>query len=99
MSKFQFNRRNFLKIAGATGLAVGVGAAVSHTDPIKAAPPFQGGGSSDDMDAMHEAGVKAFLDNIGKEPDFWGKLMPYKMDGATKVFDVTCTEGPWDIAT
>src|SRR5262249_36546944 len=59
-------------------------------------PEQTGGMSADDMDKMHEAGVKAFLDNIGKDPNFWGVLMPYTLDGNTKVFNITCTEGPWE---
>jgi FtsP/CotA-like multicopper oxidase with cupredoxin domain len=53
---------------------------------------------ADEMDAMHEKGVKYFLDNIGKDKDFWGVDMPFTMDGDTKVFEVTCTEAPWEVA-
>jgi manganese oxidase len=95
------NRRNFLKITGLSSLAVGLGAAST----VKADgshpgmnPPQQQGTSADDMDAMHEKGIKYFLDNIGKDKDFWGVDMPFRMEGGTKVFDVTCTEGPWEVA-
>src|SRR5579859_4356556 len=68
--------------------------------------PAQGQGgamSADEMDNMMEAGVKAFLDNIDmslgeKYKQFWGEDMPYTMDGATKVFEVTATEGDWEVA-
>ncbi|HLY25915.1 MAG TPA: multicopper oxidase domain-containing protein [Aggregatilineales bacterium] len=59
--------------------------------------------SADEMDKMMEAGVKAFLDNIDqnlgeKYKQFWGENMPFTMDGDTKVFDVTATEGDWEVA-
>ncbi len=95
------NRRNFLKVASALGLGIGIGAqqgaarAAGQVGPIGPLP--QQGGGADEMDAMHAQGVKYFVDNIGKDKDFWGVLMPYKMDGDTKVFEVTCTEGPWEV--
>jgi FtsP/CotA-like multicopper oxidase with cupredoxin domain len=98
MNRF-INRRNFLKFAGLAGAAVGLGAA----SQIKAENgvgtglgPVQQGGA-DDMDAMHEKGVKFFLDNIGKDKDFWGVEMPSRMEGQTRIFDVECTEGPWEV--
>jgi FtsP/CotA-like multicopper oxidase with cupredoxin domain len=93
------NRRGFLKFASAASVAVGIGATTA-----KATPPQPGhdapqqGTSGDDMDAMHEQGIKYFLDNIGKDKEYWGVDMPYKMDGSTKVFDVVCTEGKWEVA-
>ncbi len=103
MIKRYLNRRNFLKIAGAAGVALGAGirgskavAAESPASPVggPAWKPGQQGG--DDMDAMTEKGVKFFLDNVGKDKDFWGVAIPYTMDGDTKVFQVTCTEGQWE---
>jgi FtsP/CotA-like multicopper oxidase with cupredoxin domain len=53
--------------------------------------------SNDEMDSMMEAGVKTFLANAGKDKDFWGVNMPFTVDGDTKVFEVTCTDGPWEV--
>ncbi|MEP7287395.1 MAG: copper oxidase [Chloroflexota bacterium] len=103
------NRRNFLKAAGLSGVALGLGAAstAKATDPT--ATPMQmgdgtpmptpapaGGGNPVDMDAMHEKGIKYFLDNIGKDKDFWGVDLPFRTEGNVKIFDITCTEGPWE---
>ncbi len=52
--------------------------------------------TADEMDAMHEKGVRQFVDNIGKDPNFWGVPAKYSMDGSTKVFQITCTEGLWE---
>src|SRR5258708_14807975 len=96
-----FNRRGFLKVTGAAGVALaglaGVAARVKAEQSQPQAPilPAQGMGA-DEMDAMDEQGVKAFIDGIGKNPDFWGVTMPYTMDGPIKVFEITCTEGDWE---
>jgi FtsP/CotA-like multicopper oxidase with cupredoxin domain len=50
-----------------------------------------------DMDAMHEAGVKVFLDNIGKDATFWRIPFEPKMDGDVKVFEVTASEVEWEV--
>ncbi len=86
----KLNRRNFLKFSGAITAALGLG--------VAGAVPIAQAQSADDMDAMHEQGVKTFFDNIGKDKDFWGVAMPYRVDGDTKVFTITCTEGPWEVA-
>ena len=100
MTDRSVTRRTFLKASGAiaTALGLGVGTAQALAAPglPNHAPEQTGGMSADDMDKMHEASVKAFFDNIGKNPDFWGVLMPHTLDGDTKVFNVTCTEGPWE---
>lgn len=113
MNKHLLNRRGFLKIAGLVGTALGAGAAGAMSGrkggvqtvyaqmPMPTATPGQtgqGGMSNDDMDAMMEQGVKYFLDNAGKDKEFWGVDMPYTMDGDTRVFEITCTEGPWEVA-
>lgn len=99
MRQQKLNRRNFLKVTGAVAAMLGIGAA-ERTKPALAAPIGTGKAAqemtADEMDAMHEKGVKAFLDNIGKDKGFWGVQMPYTTDGDTKVFQVTCTEGPWE---
>ena len=92
-----FNRRSFLKFAGATGMALGAGA-VGATRIARSANPHQDAPTADQMDAMHEAGVKFFLGNIGKDKTFWSPDMPFKMDGPVKVFEITVSEGPWQLA-
>ena len=47
----------------------------------------------DEMDAMHEAGVKAFpaaTQGLGGQP------LEFTMDGDTKVFKITASEFPWE---
>ncbi len=94
-----FNRRGFLKAGGALAAAFGLGA-VGRASAADVPPTTNGVQaqtmSADDMDKMHEAGVKAYLDNIGKDKDFWGVAMPYTLDGDTKVFKIVCTEGDWE---
>lgn len=53
---------------------------------------------ADEMDAMHEAGVKFFVENAGKDPNFWNFPLEYRMDGNVKVFEVTCREIDWAVA-
>ena len=110
--KRPLNRRGFLKVAGLVGTALGVstvGGALSGQKndhrvwaqmPMTPTPVPTGQGelSNDDMDNMMEQGVKYFLDNAGKDKEFWGVDMPYTMDGNTRVFEVVCTEGEWEVA-
>jgi len=100
------NRRNFLKLTGALAGALGLSSAETATHKVLAnstpmglpkKPPAQGT-SVDEMDAMHEQGIKSFLDNIGKDKDFWGVPMPFTQDGDTKVFKIACTEGKWEVS-
>jgi FtsP/CotA-like multicopper oxidase with cupredoxin domain len=99
------NRRRFLKVGGLAA-AMGLGLSRSAAQPVAAAPavppvaaaPVRQQMTADEMDLHHEEGVKAFVANIGKDKDFWGVMMPYTMDGNVKVFNITCTEGPWETA-
>ncbi len=103
MSKASLNRRNFLRF-GSILTAIGLGAGASKAIPAVAGIPPQPNRpgrqemTPEEMDAMHEAGVKTFVDNIGKDKDFWGVQMPYTMDGDVKVFKLTCTEAKWTVA-
>jgi FtsP/CotA-like multicopper oxidase with cupredoxin domain len=101
----RFNRRRFLGIAGATGLGLGLAACAQPPTPSTPVPApemtmaaAQTTPSADDMDALHKKGVDTFVANVGKDPNFWRKPLKFKMDGDTKVFEVTCTEGTWNIA-
>jgi manganese oxidase len=101
------SRRDFMKLAGVASVGLGAAACAANATP---AQPAAGGHDSaataastpeaaatpEDMDAMHEAGVKTFLANIGKDPMFFGnKLKPEIKDGV-KVFNITCKEMQWD---
>jgi FtsP/CotA-like multicopper oxidase with cupredoxin domain len=100
------SRREFIKLAGVAGIGLGAAAcsvntgaqapaaptATSH-DSMTAASPAA---TPEDMDAMHEAGVKKFLANAGKDPAFWPKKLEPKVENGVKVFNVTCTEMQWD---
>ena len=61
------------------------------------AAPTPAGNSADEMDAMHKAGIDTFVANAGKDTTFWRKPMAFTMDGDVKVFELTCTEGKWEI--
>ena len=71
------------------------GMAVEMTNNPPTAAPGQ---SADDMDAMHKKGVETFVANAGQDTTFWRQPMSYKTDGDYKVFEVTCTEGQWEVA-
>ncbi|MEP7198618.1 MAG: copper oxidase [Chloroflexota bacterium] len=98
---FSFTRRKFLAAAGVVGL--GVGLAACDTAPTPAPTPMAGmdasstqGTNADDMDAMHEKGVKDFVAGIeANSKTFWPQRMPFKMEGDVKVFGITCTEVSW----
>lgn len=104
------SRRNFLKMAGIAGVGVGLTACRANT-PAETVPPTTmadhttteavaastTGETAEEMDALHEAGVKIFLDNAGKHPEFWGTKLEPTMDGDTKVFEITCKEVKWEI--
>jgi manganese oxidase len=109
MTTSALSRRKFLALAGlSTGLGVAACAqnasvvppAVPTLDPNApqqemTMPPAQAG--EGDMDAMHKAGIEIFVANIGKDTTFWRQPMAYTTDGDVKVFQITCTEGPWEI--
>jgi len=114
MTKFSWNRRGFLKFAGLAGFGLGAGlsgkiAAAQTGTPtpgdgmgtmpgMSATAPAAQTMDNDAMDKMMEDGVKTFLANAGKDKEFWGVAMPFTMDGDTKVFEITCTEDPWEVS-
>ena len=98
-------RREFLKLMGVGAGLVGASAVVqtafsqdataqSTPEPTPAATVDAA--AVEAMDSHHEAGIKAFLANVGKEDNFWRKPLDYKMDGNTKVFELTCENVNWD---
>src|SRR6185436_14968357 len=109
MSVKTLSRRKFLSLLGFTGAGAGLAACARFSPPGSAAStptPMSGmempagtpGGGADEMDAMHKAGIDIFVGNAGKNPAFWPHRLDYRMEGDTKVFEVTCTEATWEIA-
>lgn len=102
MSDSKLDRREFLTIAGVTGIGLGLAACAPSAPAPTPMPPMdmqggQGTPSVQDMDAMHEAGVNAFVANIEtNSKTFWPAKMPFTMDGSTKVFQVTCKALDWE---
>ncbi len=103
----QLGRRRFLKLAGISAGTVGAAAAFSQPGKIFSsgnAPeastghnlPLQTGDTPEDMDKLHSEGVKAFLDNVGKEADYWRKPLEPVMDGDVKVFNLVCQDIQWE---
>lgn len=109
MSESAMNRRKFITLAGATGLGLGI--AACSTPPVPAIQPTPSANQAADvtptpdpaqvvaqMDSAHEQGVKDFVANIQKNGEiFWPARMPFKMDGDTKVFDITMKPVTWEI--
>jgi FtsP/CotA-like multicopper oxidase with cupredoxin domain len=108
MSRHSVSRRKFLALAG-VGASLGVAACATgpsvtpQTIPTAlpttemdhtTVPPAQGG--ADEMDAMHKAGVETFVANAGQDPTFWRPAMEPRLENGVKVFEVTCTQGPWE---
>ncbi|HEY3230352.1 MAG TPA: multicopper oxidase domain-containing protein [Roseiflexaceae bacterium] len=105
------SRRGFLKGAslvggGAalSGLLVACGASGSQLappqpaddhamSPVPSTPPT--GMSADEMDAMHEAGVKAFVAGVKTEGAGNQPLAP-RIEHGVKVFELTCKPISWE---
>ncbi|MCW5849149.1 MAG: multicopper oxidase domain-containing protein [Anaerolineae bacterium] len=51
-------------------------------------------GGADDMDAMHERGLKMFP---AKTEGLGGQPLAFKLDGDVKVFEITCKEVNWEV--
>ncbi len=111
MNNKSLSRRKFLALAGLSTTGLGVAACaqnasvlppvVSTLDPNAThenmtMPPAQGDPVAE-MDAMHKAGIDVFVANAGKDTLFWHNVLEYREEGGFKVFEVTCTEGPWEI--
>ncbi len=102
MVKQIVDRRNFLRMMGigAAGAATVLGPSISlaqdSTDTPATDTPALPATDWRAMDAHHEAGVKTFLGNIGKEENYWRKPLDFTMDGDTKVFKLEATEMTWE---
>ncbi len=103
MTAKNLSRRKFLALAGIAGTGAVVGAACAQTPQatptvmagMDSGSTTQGGG---DMDDLHKQGVETFVAGAGKDPKFWGTKLEPTLDGDVKVFEVTCTEGKWEVA-
>ena len=78
--------------------AIAVSGAPGHEEMLMArlAPPAQDedGPSAEEMDAMHEAGVKAFP---APTAGLGGQPLAYTMDGDVKVFALVCQVVEWEV--
>ncbi len=112
VNQLRYSRRQFIRTAGVIGAGAGLTAAcatLSTPTPAPqaassdqmgmetAVPVAQAAPDYQAIDAAHKAKVDTFLANIGKDPNFWGVELPYKMDGDTKVFDITAQNVDWEI--
>ena len=108
MSATAVDRRSFIKAlaatgAGAAGLVAACSTPAQSTPTVQAehsessAPVGQGKPTADEMDKLHEAGVTAFVNGVEENSKtFWPARMPFKMDGDTKVFEITCQDIEWE---
>ena len=107
MTRKSLTRRRFLALAG-VGAGLGLAACTNNPSVLPAVVPTQmpgmatavatpAGKSADDMDAMHKKGIDTFVANAGKDKTFWGQPAVFTTDGDVKVFELTCTEGKWEI--
>lgn len=105
----KLNRRAFLQQSAVSAATVGVLAAcskdsnvasaatTSHPNQTHAAPaaaPVSAAAKADQMDAMHEKGIKAFpakTEGMGCQP------MSPRMDAGVKVYELTATEMQWEV--
>jgi manganese oxidase len=63
-------------------------------------PAVPVGSASDQMDAMHEKGIKAFVGAITGKPLTEGKgnqLLAPRMDGGVKVYELTASKIQWEV--
>jgi FtsP/CotA-like multicopper oxidase with cupredoxin domain len=96
----EIDRRKFLKLAGvgagAAALAGASSLSAQDSMPMQDATPAAGAMDNDAMDTKMQQGVQTFLDNIGKDTNFWLPPMEPTMDGNVKVYELTCTEINWE---
>src|SRR5262245_37586873 len=104
------SRRGFLRGAslGIGGAALGglltacsttsSAAAPSGQHDMTAMPAGQNGGmTADEMDAMHEAGIKAFVSGVKTEGVGNQPLQP-RIENGVKIFELTCKKISFEVA-
>jgi FtsP/CotA-like multicopper oxidase with cupredoxin domain len=103
-----FLRNSALAVTGAAALAACGKSAGEESQPASSNADHSGGttaphaadpaavakAKSDEMDAMHEKGVKAFP---AKTEGKGNQLMQPRIDGQTKVFELTAREISWEV--
>ena len=87
------SRRDFLKRGALVTLAVPAGISVLGS-ARQAAPARPAATTADDMDAMHEKGVKAFP---AKTAGKGNTLLQPRLVNGVKVFEITCSEIQWEV--
>ncbi|MBI1802500.1 MAG: multicopper oxidase domain-containing protein, partial [Chloroflexi bacterium] len=100
----KLNRRQFLTVAGVAGLGLGLAACTSETTTAPATTPMADMSApaaqatpAEDMDALHEQGVKQFVAGIEANAKvFWPKRLPFTLDNGVKVFQITCQDVQWE---
>jgi len=108
ITKQQISRRSFLKgasfsvgipVLGGVLAACGTDTQASTQPTHEMTPAAQSQPATmtaDEMDAMHEAGIKTFLaggstQGLGNQP-----LAP-KIENGVKIFELTCAKTPWEV--
>jgi FtsP/CotA-like multicopper oxidase with cupredoxin domain len=93
-------RRRFLKLAGLGVGSAGAAAAFSKPGALFANPALSPhllqNETPEEMDQLHAEGVQVFLDNVGKEPNFWRAPLEPEMDGDVKVFNIVAQDITWE---
>ncbi len=96
----ELSRRKFLALLGLGGVGLGLAAcSPTATATPTLMPGLNGNGTPtvDEIDTAHENAVKTFLVDAEKNArTFWPPKLPFKLDGATKVFELTCQEVQWE---
>lgn len=93
------NRRQFFKLTGMGAAGLGASALLGSVPAVLAqgeTTPAVDDALVTEMDNLHAEGVQVFLDNIGKDPNFWRPAMEYTLDGDVKVFELVCQEIEWE---
>lgn len=85
--------------AGAAALFSRPGTLLSGSAAAPVAlPARQDAATAEEMDRLHAEGVQVFLDNAGKDPNFWGVNLEPEMDGDVKVFNIVVQDIEWETA-
>lgn len=110
MSEQSLNRRKFLTIAGATGISLGIAACAAPPIPSadiagQAFAPAATTVTPDPtqaiaaMDQAHEQGITSFIKNLAENNKvFWPPEMEFKLEGDTKVAEITVKPVKWQVA-
>ena len=108
VSRRRFARLLGLTGAGAAGTGVALGGLGLGAGSVAAegghphAVPAMGGKTQakemtvDEMDAMHQAGVEAFVNGTATTEGLGGQPLPFELDGHVKVFRLTCGVTQWE---